>query len=78
MEDGNTPGLLAVYLGPGGGPDIGQAYYEGLGRRDTEVRIRDLILGRRCTHHYTCNALSGHSLSLLLGGGGGGAVNPRC
>ena len=32
-------------------------------------RIRDLILGRRCTQHYTCNALSGHSLSLLLGGG---------
>ena len=37
--------------------------------------IRDLILGRRCTQHYTCNALSGHSLSLLLGGV---PVNPRC
>ena len=29
---------------------------------------RDLILGRPCTQHLTCNALSGHSLSLLLGG----------
>ena len=36
---------------------------------------RDLILGRRCTQHQTCNALSGHSLSLLLGGV---PVNPRC
>ena len=36
---------------------------------------RDLILGRRCTQHQTCNALSGHSLSLLLGGV---RVNPRC
>ena len=36
---------------------------------------RDLVLGRRCTQHYTCNALSGHSLSVLLGGV---PVNPRC
>ena len=36
---------------------------------------RDLISGRRCTQHLTCNALSGHSLPLLLGGV---PVNPRC
>ena len=36
---------------------------------------RDLTLGRRCTQYYTCDALSGHSLSLLLGGV---PVNPRC
>ena len=36
---------------------------------------RDLILGRQGTQHKTCNALSGHSLSLLLGGV---PVNPRC
>ena len=36
---------------------------------------RDLILRRRCTQHKTCNALSGNSLSLLLGGV---SVNPRC
>ena len=36
---------------------------------------RDLTLGRRYTQHLTCNAVSGHSLSLLLGGM---PVNPMC
>ena len=41
---------------------------------NTLFPIRDLILGRRCTQHLTSDALSGHSLSLLLGGV---PVNPR-
>ena len=46
-----------------------------IGLKMEEDLTRDLILGKRCTQHYICDALSGHSLSLLLRGV---PVNPRC
>ena len=54
-------GVLAVVPAPDAVSRLGKA--------------RDLILGKPYTEHQTCDALSGHGLSLLLGGV---PVNPMC